>query len=100
LEFATLALFHETLLRLVRKGHDFTDRQKCVLFAVKDEPQTVRGMAAHLNISKPAITRATNRLVAEGLVQRKDDPADRRSVLVKITKTGSRLIAVIEKDAD
>jgi DNA-binding MarR family transcriptional regulator len=90
--------FHETLLRLVRKGHDFTDRQKCVLFAVKDESQTVRAMSAHLNISKPAITRATNRLVAEGLVVRKDDPADRRSILVKITKSGSKLLAVMESE--
>lgn len=95
-----MASFHETLLRLVRKGHDFTDRQKCVLFTVKDEAQTVRGMAAHLNISKPAITRATNRLVAEGLVLRKGDPADRRSVLVKSTPAGRKFIALMEKEAE
>jgi DNA-binding MarR family transcriptional regulator len=87
--------FNNTLLRLVRKGYDFTDRQKCVLFAVKKKPQTVRGMAEDLNISKPAVTRAVDRLEHEGYVGRKEEMGDRRSVLVFITEAGRKMLEFI-----
>jgi DNA-binding MarR family transcriptional regulator len=83
---------------LVREGYDFTDRQKCVLFAVKDTPQTVRGMAEELSLPKPAISRAVDRLVNFGYVGRKEEPHDRRSVMVFITEAGRRLIQLIEKE--
>jgi DNA-binding MarR family transcriptional regulator len=52
-------------------------------------PHTVRGLAAVLNVSKPAITRALDRLGEFGLVRRKVDETDRRSVLVQRTVKGS-----------
>ncbi|TAN66701.1 MAG: MarR family transcriptional regulator, partial [Magnetospirillum sp.] len=52
-------------------------------------PHTVRGLAATLNISKPAITRALDRLTEFGLVKRKVDDQDRRSVLIQRTVKGS-----------
>ncbi|HUZ64897.1 MAG TPA: MarR family transcriptional regulator [Acetobacteraceae bacterium] len=51
-------------------------------------PHTVRGLAALLNIAKPAITRATDRLVAARLVKRRPDPTDRRSIHTVVTETG------------
>jgi DNA-binding MarR family transcriptional regulator len=48
----------------------------------------VRGLAAKLNVSKPAITRALDRLAEFDLVRRKTDPLDRRSVLVQRTAAG------------
>ena len=54
-----------------------------------DGPHTVRGLAAALNVSKPAITRALDRLGELDLARRKVDPADRRSVLVQRTVKGS-----------
>jgi DNA-binding MarR family transcriptional regulator len=52
-------------------------------------PHTVRGLAAELGISKPAVTRALDRLGREGFARRKIDAADRRSVLVQRTVKGS-----------
>jgi len=52
-------------------------------------PHTVRGLAAELNISKPAITRALDRLGEFGLVRRKPDESDRRSIEVQRTVKGS-----------
>jgi DNA-binding MarR family transcriptional regulator len=49
----------------------------------------VRGMAEVLNISKPAITRAIDRLTKLELVRRKEDENDRRSVLIHRTVRGS-----------
>jgi len=48
----------------------------------------MRGLAAKLNVSKPAITRALDRLAEFDLTRRKTDPLDRRSVLVQRTATG------------
>ncbi len=74
--------------RLVRTGSDLTVRQLNVLFACQAEPQTVRGLAEAMQVSKPAVSRAVDRLEAVGYVARQDDPSDRRSVLVKLTTGG------------
>ncbi|MEE8659886.1 hypothetical protein CGLAMM_00855 [Acetobacteraceae bacterium EV16G] len=49
----------------------------------------MRGLAHELNVSKPAITRALDRLAELDLARRKVDPLDRRSVLVQRTLKGS-----------
>ncbi len=53
---------------------------------------TVRGLAAELNVSKPAITRALDRLGELDLARRKVDPLDRRSVLVQRTMKGAAFL--------
>ena len=52
----------------------------------------MRGLAAELNVSKPAITRALDRLGELDLARRKVDPADRRSVLVQRTLKGAAFL--------
>ena len=56
---------------------------------MEDRPHTVRYLADRLNVSKPAITRALNRLCSDGLLRRKTDDKDRRSVLIQRTVKGS-----------
>jgi DNA-binding MarR family transcriptional regulator len=74
-------MLRTAIVELVRRdGPDLT--------YLENEPQTVRGLAAGLNVSKPAITRALDRLSEFDLVRRKTDPRDRRSVLVQRTATG------------
>lgn len=64
------------------------------LIAYLDEgPHTVRGLATELEVAKPIITRALDKLGALDLAQRKDDPRDRRSVLVDRTKAGRAMLA-------
>ena len=87
-----LALWHQvTVSMLHRPGPDLSARQMAVLFTVylDDKPQTVRGLAASLKVSKPAITRALDRLCSDGLLRRKTDDNDRRSVLIQRTVKGS-----------
>ena len=52
----------------------------------------MRGLAADLKVSKPAITRALDRLGELELARRKVDPADRRSVLVQKTIKGQAFL--------
>jgi DNA-binding MarR family transcriptional regulator len=74
-----------------RDAPDLSARQMALLLTVylTPPPHTVRGLAATLNISKPAITRALDRLTEFGLVKRKVDDQDRRSVLIQRTVKGS-----------
>jgi DNA-binding MarR family transcriptional regulator len=84
-------VLRSTIVELVRRdGPDLTARQLGVFLTcyVEAEAQTIRGLAAGLNVAKPAITRALDRLAEFDLIRRKTDPLDRRSVLVQRTKTG------------
>jgi DNA-binding MarR family transcriptional regulator len=85
-------VLRETIVALVRRdGPDLSARQLGVFLTCyrEDEAQTVRGLAAKLAVSKPAITRALDRLSEFDLVRRKTDPLDRRSVLVQRTVAGN-----------
>jgi DNA-binding MarR family transcriptional regulator len=87
-----LGLWRKALVASVRRdGPDLSARQMALLLTVYlcDPPHTVRGLAATLAISKPAITRALDRLSALGFVKRKRDAEDRRNVLVQRTVAGS-----------
>ncbi|MDE2581635.1 MAG: MarR family transcriptional regulator [Rhodospirillales bacterium] len=90
-----LNLFRDTIVALVRReGSDLSARQLGVLLTcyLQEGGHTVRGLAAELNVSKPAITRALDRLAEFDLARRKPDPADRRSVLVQRTPRGNAFI--------
>lgn len=90
-----VGLLRETIVALVRRdGPDLSARQLGVFLTcyLKDGGHTVRGLAAELKVSKPAITRALDRLGELDLARRKVDPADRRSVLVQRTLKGTAFL--------
>ncbi|MBL6081926.1 MarR family transcriptional regulator [Belnapia sp. T18] len=90
-----LQVLREACLSEVRSDHpNLTLRQLAVLLVVyqTNELQTVRGLAKHLNISKPVITRALDRLEELDLAHREIDPKDRRSVLVQRTPNGTAMV--------
>ena len=87
-----LALWHRVMVAsLNRNLPDLTARQFALLLQVYQAapPHTVRGLAAILNMSKPAVTRALDRLEGLEFLRRKPDEADRRSILVQRTVKGS-----------
>ncbi|MGF1640004.1 MAG: MarR family transcriptional regulator [Rhodospirillales bacterium] len=91
-EVEALELWRRTIVAGVRDDvPDLSARQMAVLLTVylKPPPHTVRGLAGALKISKPAITRSLDRLSDLGLVRRKIDESDRRSVLIQRTIHGS-----------
>ena len=88
-------ILRTAIVELVRRdGPDLSARQLGVFLTcyLENEAQTVRGLALKLDVSKPAITRALDRLSEFDLVRRKTDPLDRRSVLVQRTSTGSAFL--------
>jgi DNA-binding MarR family transcriptional regulator len=87
-----LDLWRRAIVESVRRDEpDLSARQMAILLTVylSPPPHTVRGLAALLKVSKPAITRALDRLGAHGLAKRKVDDADKRSILVQRTVKGS-----------
>jgi DNA-binding MarR family transcriptional regulator len=87
-----LGLWQTVLVSMVRDDRpDLTMRQMALLLTVYTTPQphTVRGLARTLNISKPAVTRALDRLCGLELTRRKRDQTDRRNVLIQRTVKGS-----------
>ncbi len=73
---------------------DMTNRQMAILLtvAMTAEPHTVRGLAARLDVSKPVVTRALNKLAALGYLLRKRDRNDGRNIFVEMTKAGTEFL--------
>ena len=88
----TLDLWRRVLVESVRRsGPDLSQRQLALLLTVylTPPPHTVRGLAQLLHISKPAISRALDRLGMLDFARRKRDDEDRRNVLVQRTVKGA-----------
>lgn len=109
-ELQALDLWRRATLTSVRRdAPDLSARQMALLLTVylTPPPHTVRGLAETLKVSKPAITRALDRLSDIELIRRKPDEQDRRSVLIQRTVRGSvflrefaELIAEAAKELD
>lgn len=87
-----MELWRRVMVKALRRDlPDMTQRQLALLLHVylAAPPHTVRGLAAELNMSKPAVTRALDRLSKLGLLKRQTDQSDKRSILVKRTVTGA-----------
>jgi len=91
-ELQALDLWRRAMVTSVRReAPDLSARQMSLLLSVylTPPPHTVRGLAETLKVSKPAITRALDRLSELDMVRRKADENDRRSVLIQRTVRGS-----------
>ncbi len=82
---------HALVQSVRRDTPDLSARQMALLLTVylTQPPHTVRGLAQALNISKPAVTRALDRLQGLGYIRRAPDEMDRRNVLIGRTAAGS-----------
>ena len=91
----TLSSWMTTLVDYVRSGEpDLTNRQMALLMVVYLDagPHTVRGLARALNVSKPVVTRALNRLGALGYLRRQRDDSDKRNIFVARTPKGAAFL--------
>ncbi|MFZ5746288.1 MAG: MarR family transcriptional regulator [Pseudomonadota bacterium] len=92
----SLLSWKKTLIDYVRSGEpDLTNRQMALLLLVYLDPgpHTVRGLARALNVSKPVVTRALNRLGTLGYLRRQRDESDKRNIFVARTTEGADFLA-------
>lgn len=90
-----LSLWHRSMLSQARDdAPDLTVRQMAILLTIylDPPPHTVRGLAAHLGVTKPVITRALDTMGILGFVSRRRDERDRRNVLIQRTVKGSEYL--------
>jgi DNA-binding MarR family transcriptional regulator len=74
-----------------------TMAQAKVLRSVAQGPLRMADIAARLEVVPRTVTPMVDGLEAAGLVGRRPDPADRRSVLVELTALGRRLLARLDE---
>ncbi len=88
-------MLQDAMVSLVRRdGPDLSARQLGLFLScyLRKEAYTVRELATDLNVSKPTISRALDRLSELKLIRRKVDPTDRRSVLTQHTIKGQAFL--------
>ena len=93
--------FHQTVVALVRRdGRNLTARQLGVLLTsyLDVEAQTVRGLAADLNISKSAITRTLDRLSEFNLLTKKSRPTGQAQHIGPADNSRHRLSSRSQED--
>jgi DNA-binding MarR family transcriptional regulator len=61
-------------------------------------PQPQAEVARQLMVTAPVVTRLASTLAEAGLVERRADPADRRTVLLALTPTGRRRARAMRRD--
>ena len=72
---------------------NMTCRQIAVLLMISAHPgHSVKQLAAALDLSKPVIVRACDKLLELGLITRSTLRADRRQVELNVTKAGVRAL--------
>lgn len=94
-QLQALELWRHSLVSSVRSdAPDLSARQMALLLCVflGKGPHTVRGLARELKISKPAVSRALDRLGELGYIRRERDDLDRRNVLVQRTAEGAAFL--------
>ena len=94
-QLQALELWRFSLVASVRAdAPDLSACQMAMLLCVYlgQEPHTVRGLAKELDISKPAVSRALDRLGELGYIRRERDDLDRRNVLVQRTVEGGQFL--------
>lgn len=87
----SMVALRDLLVASVGADHpDLSARQLAVLMILVTEPgpHFVRDLAARLNVSKPAITRALDRLAEHDFARRRPNQLDRRSSLLEATLGG------------
>ncbi len=81
-------------------GLDLTLPQYRVLGILGEGSAAASGLADRLAVRRPSITALIDGLVARGLVDRRQEDADRRRVALRLTDDGIRILAEADRAVD
>ena len=79
-------------------GHGLSDARALPVLQIARLGEGVRQgvLAEELGVEGPSLVRQLDQLCAAGLVERRDDPSDRRAKTLHLTDEGRALAAVVE----
>jgi DNA-binding MarR family transcriptional regulator len=80
--------------------HVVAPHQFSVLCRLEDTPRTPGVLAEIEKVSAPSMTRTASALVERGLVERTDDPDDKRQVILSLTPEARALLKDIRRKRD
>lgn len=84
-----LPLIAKNFSRIIRNQTNFTPGVLFTLGALSHHDKlTMSGISNHLSVPKSHVTALVDRLIAEELVERLNDPNDRRIIYIQITEKG------------
>jgi DNA-binding MarR family transcriptional regulator len=88
-------------LRSEKSDNDLSDAQYSVL-AVLDRqgPLTPRALAEYERVQPPSMTRTLATLLERGLIDRTEDPRDRRQAIVRLTEPGALAVKETRRRRD
>lgn len=75
-----------------KNGHITRRQHELLAYLLQRKQGSVGEIAAMLGVSSPAATKAVARLERKGLVTRKENEVDRRSVCVSLTNAGMQAL--------
>lgn len=94
--FREVRLLFNTLVRTGEQLHDDSDmtlpRRAVLEHLLREGPSTVPAIARARRVSRQHIQALVNPLLHEGLVERVENPAHRRSKLIRLTAAGWKVI--------
>ena len=79
---------------------DLTLPQYRILILLSEGDEAASALADKLAVSRPSVTGVVDGLVGRGLVQRDQDPDDRRRVGHSLTRDGRRLLAAADAEVE
>ena len=89
------AVMHRSFHAFIRHNResDLSLSQVTALFRLYHHgPGPVNGLANYLGLTMAAVSQLLDPLIAAGLVQRKENPEDRRSKLIALTEKGTHMV--------
>jgi DNA-binding MarR family transcriptional regulator len=90
---------HELEHELRDEFQHVTIHQLTVLGHLRHHTLTMRELASELGVGESAATAVSDRLVRQGLVERHDDPHDRRIVRLELSAAGRSLVERLHESA-
>lgn len=90
----TTAVLRDALRRPLAAYHlsDLKFAVLVVLFTLDPDPSTPADLAAHAGVSRSAITEALDQLATQKCVVRERDNRDRRTIYIRLTAAGRRIL--------
>ena len=102
-------LFRLVASRTSPRGHDdkklgrMTVHQARIfghIFSNPDIDIRIKRLAHDLDVTPAAASQAVDRLVSEGLLDRRPDPTDRRAVVITISEKGRKVLAEVKAESN
>jgi DNA-binding MarR family transcriptional regulator len=93
-----LPLMTKNFSKVLRTKTNFTPHTLYTLGALIHHGKlTMSGIGCHLSIPKPHVTGVVDKMISEKLVERLNDPNDRRIIYIRITPLGEKVFLDIKR---